>query len=198
MMLNFIANAGSGGLGFRWKRNITYASQKSMLWWGRRHQTQVMYHPGIDPHGWRNILNYYGWGSYTNRYLVVYQDVAYSSYTTAVKAAVIAMARTSKPVGILGWAGGHAQFLNGYVAVGENPAVSTNFTVAAVYLTDPLRSDHMRNTKISMRSFQTGSRTYKFTAYRFTDSPYDDPYTPGRRASYLEWAKRWVIIAPTR
>ena len=41
---------------------------------------------------------------------------------------------------MLGWAGGHAQVIHGYVVTGEDPRISSDFTVQWVYLSDPLRS----------------------------------------------------------
>jgi hypothetical protein len=94
--------------------------------------------------------------------------------------------------------GSHAQIINGYDVYGQDPAISSDFTVTDVYLTDPLTSDGYRNLRINNNSFQNGSTTYRFTAYNWTDSPTDDPYTPGTLASYLEWYGQWVILAPVK
>lgn len=198
MMLNMIGASDSKGDGFSWVRSTSYETQERILTWERAHQTQVPYHPGVDPNGWRNGLNYLGWGSYADPAARVYEDLAYTSYTTAVKGIVRAIARYGKPVAILGWAGGHAQFITGYVVKGQDPAVSWDFAVSYVYLTDPLRKDGKRDAKISNAVFRSGSLTTRFRPYAFTDSPKDDPYTPGNRASYKEWLGRWVIVAPTR
>ena len=215
MMLNFTAIRHSGGEGFIWRTTRTknssdptnYRDMTSILYFERTHDTLRSSSSGSDPHGWRNALNYYGWGSkaMTDPSRRVYDDLQFTSSGSAVKAAVRAIARFSKPVGILGWAGKHAQVMTGYVVTGQNPALSTDFTVRYVYLTDPLKSDGLVNHKISLRSFQTGTLRYRFQAYREADSPYDDRYTAGwRRSSVLpsvgasEWYRRWVIIAPIR
>jgi hypothetical protein len=215
MMLNFTALRETGGEGFIWRTNKThnspdptnYRDMTSILYFERMHDTLRSSTTGSDPHGWRNALNYYGWGATalndaTKR---VYDDLQYTSSGAAVKAAVRAIARFNKPVGILGWAGKHAQVMTGYVVSGANPAVSNDFTVQYVYLTDPLKSDGFVNTKISLRAFQSGNLHYRFQAYRESDSPYDDSYSSGwRRSSVLptvgtsEWYRRWVIIAPIR
>lgn len=179
MMLNFIASKGTRGSGFRWTKSTSYQTEKSLLAWERAHDTLVWTSKGTDPHGWRNGLNYYGWNSYAATSRMVYQDLAYTSYDAAVKAAVSAMAKFGKPVGILGWAGSHSQIMNGYEVVGEDPAVSSAFSVLAVYLTDSLKKDGLRNARISNADFQGGSLTYRFRAYARTDSPYDDRYTAG-------------------
>ena len=135
----------------------------------------------------------------------MYDDLEYTSYDAAVHAAVRAIARYRMPVGILGWAGGHAQVMTGYVVDGENPAESDAFTVRYVYISDPLYADHMVNKKLSNATFKGGSWRVRFQAYRETDSPYDDPYKPGWRRSSVaswhgpsEWYRRWVIVAPIR
>ncbi len=139
-MLNEIAAAGTGGDGFRWTPSRSYSVQESMFRWTRRHDTLE---PGVgsDANGWRNALNQYGWADYADPDTRVYQVFAFRTYNAAVKAAVQAVARFKRPVGILGWAGGHAQVLNGYTVFGQDPATSTSFTVRYVYLTDPLQRD---------------------------------------------------------
>jgi hypothetical protein len=199
MMLNFIAANGAGGAGFRWTPSVTFAKQTSILAWMRAHDTLASNTPGSDAHGWRNTLNYLGWGSsWTNPAKFTYVDRAYTNATTAVKDAVMAMARTGKPVGLLGWAGGHAQVINGYEVAGEDPAVSGAFTVTAVYLTDPLRKDALRNTRVTMKSFLTGPLKYRFQRYKNTDSPFDDPLTPGYKRSYTEWQGKFTLVVPVR
>jgi hypothetical protein len=215
MMLNFTALRQTGGQGFIWRTSRTkessdphnYRDMTSILYWERTHDTLRSSSSGSDPHGWRNALNYYGWGrsAFTDASKRVYDDLQFTSSGAAIKAAVRAIARFNRPVGILGWAGGHAQVMTGYVVTGANPAVSNDFTVRYVYLTDPLRSDGFVNEKISLRNFQSGNIRYRFRAYRESDSPYDDAYSGGwRRSSVLpsvgssEWYQRWVIIAPVR
>ena len=211
MMLNFIALTGSGGNGFRWRTNrvknslTNYEDLTSILWWERAHDTLAAGAKGSDAHGWRNAMNQFGWGTaaLTDPSKRVYDDLAFNSFDAAVRAAVKAIAVYRKPVGMLGWAGQHAQVITGYVVTGADPAVSDDFTVAAVYLSDPLQSDQMPNNIIGIGKFRTGWWHYRFQAYRMVDSPYDDPYTPGWRRSSVrslasEWYQRWVIIAPIR
>ncbi|MEO8274333.1 MAG: Ig-like domain-containing protein [Chloroflexota bacterium] len=200
MMLNSIDTRGTEGEGFLWTHTTSSTTQTNILAFDRAYMTQVQYHGGADAHGWRNGLNYYGWGrdAMTDPTKMVYKDLAYSTYTAAVKAAIQAIARYNNPVGFMGWAGGHAQFINGYIVYGEDPATSLNFTVQSVYITDPLHSDYARNLKLSNHDFQFGSTKYRFRAYIYTDSPSDDRYTPGTTASYKEWLHKWVIIAPVR
>lgn len=216
IMLNTIAARGTGGPGFVWtsyrvKNNTAnprdLRDMTSILAFERAHDTVNSTARGSDAHGWRNALNSYGWGpaTMTDPAKMVYADRAYSSFDGAVKGAVKAIARFGMPIGILGWAGGHAQVMTGYVVVGENPAVSDNFTVRYVYLSDPLRSNAIVNRKLSVSALRSGALHSRFQSYRGTDSPYDDPYTSGRLPGSVsptrgrsEWYHRWVIVQPIR
>jgi cell division septation protein DedD len=211
MMLNYIALSGTGGKGFQWHTSrvknsrTNYHDLTSIYYWERTHDTLAGSAKGSDAHGWRNALNQYGWGStaVTDRSKRVYDDLAFNSFDDAVRAAVRAMAIYRKPVGFLGWAGQHAQVITGYVVTGGDPALTTDFTVVSVSVSDPLASDHIVNTSISLAQFRSGNLHYRFQAYRMVDSPYDDRYTPGYRHSSIrsstsEWYHRWVLIAPIR
>jgi hypothetical protein len=192
-MLNTIAHDGTGA-GLVWKPTTSYSVQGSILSYERAHMTMLESSAGTDPHGWRNALNYYGWGSIDAG---VYVDTAYGSFDAAAKAAVSAIARTGKPVGILGWAGGHAQFITGYTVTGADPATgSTAFTVVGVRLTDPLRADGYRDTNVTVAQWKSGNLKLRFRAYTQTDSPYRDPIDG--RVGKSEWFGKWVIIRPVK
>ncbi|HEY5629275.1 MAG TPA: hypothetical protein VIR16_07165, partial [Candidatus Limnocylindrales bacterium] len=121
-MLNFIALTGSGGPNFLWKPTTSSATRDALLLFERRHDTLANTSRGTDPHGWRNALNYYGWGAAAVQSSgMVYKDVRYSTYSDAIHAAVRQLVLTRKPVGILGWAGHHAQMLTGYYGLRGNP-----------------------------------------------------------------------------
>ncbi|HET7026825.1 MAG TPA: hypothetical protein VFI28_03945 [Candidatus Limnocylindrales bacterium] len=212
-MLNTIALRGTGGPGFTWRSSTAKNDPAnphdltSILAWERQNDTLAASSNGSDAHGWRNALNYFGWGrdAMIDPARMVYQDHAFTSFAAAVHAAVSALARYDKPVGILAWAGGHAQVLTGYVATGDDPRRSNDFSVAYVWLSDPLKSDGYVDRKISVTSLQSGDLHYRFRSYLETDSPYDDPFTPGylpasvpATTSASEWYRRWVIVAPVR
>jgi hypothetical protein len=216
IMLNTIAYRATGGPGFRWtpyriKNNLVDTRDPrdmvSILYFERRHDTLSSLGSGSDPHGWRNALNLYGWGSaaMTDPAQNVYQDLEFDTYEAAVHAAIRAIAIYRMPVGIATWAGRHAQVMTGYVVDGEDPAISDAFTVQSVYISDPLRADGYVNAKITNMIFRAGSLRIRFRRYRETDSPYDDGYQPGWLRSSVsltkgpsEWYGRWVIIAPIR
>jgi hypothetical protein len=103
VMLNtmFYASAATGAASTRgsasaatfvWKPTVSYNMQKSILRWERGHMTMLLSTPGSDVHGWRNALNYFGWGSITAG---VYADYSYKTFTEAALAAVRALAMTS-------------------------------------------------------------------------------------------------------
>jgi hypothetical protein len=109
-MLNTIALRRTGGPGFSWTpyrvRNSAdpadLRDMTSILAFERSNDTLRTTSAGSDAHGWRNALNYYGWGStaMTDPSRMVYEDRAYGSFGSAVKAAVKAIARYGMPVGM--------------------------------------------------------------------------------------------------
>jgi hypothetical protein len=211
MMLNFTALSGAGGRGFVWRTSRTknVASDPddmiSLFTFARGHDTLVSAGDGSDAHGWRNALNYFGWGNAAmlDPAMRVYEDRAYGTFDAAVRSAVVAIARYRMPVGMLGWAGGHAQVITGYKVTGQNPLTSSAFTIEAVYLSDPLASDNLVNALVSMDRLRNGSPRVRLARYTQTDSPHDDPYTPGVirssvRTGPSEWYGRYVLIVPIR
>jgi len=196
VMLNLIAARGTRGDGFVWAITTSWTTQEDILAWERSNDTLDAGALGSDPHGWRNALNHYGWNSFQTFGDRHYEDLSYSSFDAAVKAAVAAIARENEPVGILAWSGGHAQVMTGYTVYGQDPASSSDFTVQSVFLFDPLSGDGLADARISYSALQSGSTTYRFTPYDWTDSAADDPYMPGNIPSWQEWYGKWVIIAP--
>jgi len=99
-----------------------------------------------------------------------------------------------KPVGILAWAGKHAQMVVGYYGLSGDPFATdkagkfTNaFTVAGFYLADPLRSQALVNARVSYATLKSSNNLkLRFRPYLEKDSPYD------------EWYGKFVIIAPIR
>ena len=206
-MLNFIVAARSGGTGFRWKTSLSTTTRDKVLAYERAHDTLATASRGSDPHGWRNALNYYGWGaSALVDGQMVYEDVAYPSYGAAIHAAVRQMIVTRKPVGILGWAGHHAQMLTGYYGLVGDPFATNadgswanTFTVVGLYVTDPLRSDAVVNHRVGYTALATTTNLHlRFRSFLQLDSPYDDGYTPGYRRSRTEWYGRFTVLLPVR
>jgi hypothetical protein len=205
-VLNFIAIRGMGGSGFRWQVTLSGATRDGILAWERTHDTLAGGN-GSDPHGLRNALNYYGWGSqalYAG--YRTFDDYSFSSYDGAVKSVVRALIRTRKPAAILAWAGRHVQMVTGYYGLSGDPFAKdslgryTNaFTVAGFYLSDPLYSQAWVNRAIAYSTLKsTGNLKMRFRPYIETDSPYDDPYTAGTRPARDEWYGRWVVVMPIR
>jgi hypothetical protein len=193
-MLNTIFYSGSDP-SMVWHPTTKFAAQESILAYERAHMTMSLTSPGSDPHGWRNALNYYGWGSINAG---VYVDAAYSSFDSAAKAAIVALAQTRKPVGILAEYGRHAEFITGYKVTNADPATgSLDFTILGVYLTDPNRSGHRSDSWISYTAWRTGPFRVQFFPYEQADSPRRDK-VDGRVAAWREWLGKWVIIAPVK
>lgn len=175
-----------------WKPDVNYTRQESILAYQRKTGTMSLTWHGADAHGWRNSLNYYGWGSINAG---VYADQSFTSFDAAVKSTVIAIALYRKPVGILSMAGNHAQIVTGYKVTGGDPRTgTTSFTVVGVYLTDPLQSHGFRDYYISLATWKSGGKTIRFTPYEMTNSPYKDPIDG--QTGNAEWDGKWVIVAP--
>jgi hypothetical protein len=192
-MLNTIYYDGSSQA-MKWQPTTSVIVEKLILGYERSNMTMLARSAGSDPHGWRNALNYFGWGSARAG---VYADSAYSSLDAAARATVSAIARYGKPVGILAFAGGHAQFVTGYRVSGDDPrSGSTHFTVLGIYLTDPLRSKGHRDTWISYADWARGGTWVRFSPYLQSDSPYRDPIDG--KIGTREWYGKWVIVNPVR
>jgi len=129
--------------------------------------------PGADVAGWRNALNYYGWGSMTAG---VYADLSYKTFKEAAVATVRSIAMTDMPVGVLGWYGSHAQIVTGYSVTGISRTGSTNFKINGIYLTNPLMErHHLDYYVIVSASGQSGPDEVRFAPYYQPDSIYKDP-----------------------
>jgi hypothetical protein len=206
-MLNFIGLHHTGGNGFDWTPDVSGKTRDYLLYWARVHDTMSGGH-GTDPHGWRNLLNSFGWGPEAvwagpDR---VYDDRAYGTFEGAMDDTVRALVKTGKPVGLLGRAGGHALMVTGYYGLSGDPFAKddagnyTNaFTLSGFYITDPLGSAKMVSRAVPWYTLKfSGDSRIRFQRYDQTDSTLDDPYTPGVKRSVDEWYKRFVVILPMR
>ena len=192
-MLNTIDTYGAPA-GFVWKPTVTLLEQRIILIYERSHMTAPISTRGSDVHGWRNALNYYGWGSIDAG---VYQDEAYPSFDAAAKRAVSALATTRKPVGILGTNGTHAQFITGYKVEGDDPTFgSMNFKILGVFLTDPWRGAGHRNYYVEYSRWQSGTYWVRFSEFMPTASHTKDPIDG--KIGKDEWYGNWVIVAPVK
>jgi len=192
-MLNTVSYAATAS-GLVWQPTTSYDTQESILAYERAHMTMLVTSAGTDPHGWRNALNYYGWGSMSAG---VYRDSSYSSFDSATKAAVSALARYHKPVGILALAGGHAQVMTGFEVIGDDPSTgSMNFTIVGVDITDPYAWAARRDSWVTLADWRSGGTWVRFSPYLESDSPYRDPIDS--KIGYDEWYGKWVIIDPVK
>jgi hypothetical protein len=132
---------------------------------------------GSNPAGWAAALNRYGGA--------VYSVGKYIDSGSAIRAAVTRLRVTNRPVGLLVFRGRHAWVLNGFEATAD-PAVTSNFTVTAVYVTGPLYPrepnsygyDQPPNTRLTVNQFTTSY------FWRYYDS------------SLTTWNNYWVIVQP--
>jgi hypothetical protein len=175
----------------RWHADTSYETTESLLAFERSNMTMLAGSAGADPHGWRNALNYYGWGSVKAG---VYRDSAYTSFDDAAHAVVSSVARRLRPVGILARSGSHAQLVTGFVVAGEDPRVGDDYTIVGVYVTDPLRRVAMRNRWVSLEEWNSGADAIRFTPYLQNDSPYRDGIDG--HVGVSEWYGKWVILDP--
>ena len=179
---------------FSWKPSTSYQTQEALLAYERAHMTMVASSAGTDAHGWRNGLNYFGWGSLGSG---VYADQAFTTFDAAAKSVVHSIAVYGKPAGILAWYGGHAQYVTGYTVTGADPRTgSMDFTMTGIFLTDPLKKQAMRDTWLSYRTWRYGAPTIAFSRYLQKDSPMVDPIDG--RTGVSEWYNRWVVIVAVR
>jgi putative cell wall-binding protein len=193
MMLNMAAyDGGTAPDGFAWAPTRSFDVQTTILAWEREHMTQPKSGTdGSDPHGWRNALNHFGWGSMEAG---VYRDLAYGSLDSALKQAIVSAARFGKPTGLLMLGGTHAVVLHGWDVAGDDPRTgSLDFGVLGVYLSDPWQPNGHRNYYVSRASLASGSKWVRFSPYLETDSNVLDPIDG--QVGRDEWYGRYVIVA---
>ena len=178
---------------FRWASSVTWNTLETVMWFERSHMSMTKGLKGSDPEGWRNGLNYWGWGSI---YADVYRDTTYKSFDAASHAVVDSIARTNKPAGVLGWAGSHAQYITGYTVQGDDPRISDNYTIIGVYLSDPLREQALPTTYLSLRKWKSGPYSLQFARYRELGSGLVDPIDG--QIGDKKWYGKWVVIQPVR
>ena len=176
-----------------WQADTSHRTTETLLGYERSNMTMLAASAGTDPHGWRNALNYYGWGSINAG---VYRDAGYSTFDAAARAVVSSVARSRHPAGILARSGRHAQIVTGFVATGDDPRIGDNFTIVGVYVTDPLRSAAMRDVWVPLEEWLSGPDTIRFATYLQTDSPYRDVIDGG--VGMTEWYGKWVIVSAVR
>jgi hypothetical protein len=179
-----------GGPVFKWTLSTGRKTTATLLKYERA-TTSTRPGVGSDPHGERNALNYYGWGSLDAG---VYQDMAFATFDQAAKATVQSIAATGKPVIVFGINGKHAQLVTGFTATGSDPRTSMDFAVVSVKLTDPLLREYHRDTTLSYATWRSGPLDVRFGAdWETWESTGRDPVDGLVGAT--EWRGNWVIVA---
>jgi hypothetical protein len=175
-----------------WAVDVSIEKQSEILTYERKTGTMSLSSPGADAHGWRTALNFYGWGVDAAG---VYVDQSYKTFDEAAKATIMGIALYRKPVGVLGWAGDHAQVISGYKVTGMDPRRgATDFVIEGVYLTDPLKADAYKNEYVPLEYWRTGNHLLRFTPYAMKNSPGKDAIDG--KVCNTEWGGKWVIVAP--
>ncbi len=133
---------------------------------------------GSDPEGWAAALRVHGAGD-------SYHVVEKATFRGAVRAAVRALRKTGKPVGLLVGHGSHAWVMTGFSATAD-PAVTNAFEVTAVYIMGPLypRPKHYGFDPPPNKRVTIDRLRSKFL------TRYHDRLGPSR------WDGSYVIIAP--
>jgi len=197
MILNFIYQNGSGGEGFDWELNTSNQKQRKLRSWIRAHDTLYPGGVGSDPNGWRNGLNKFGWNEFKKQNKRVYEVMTFNNKDNAMRTIVESIAKYDKPVGVIGWNGKHAYIVHGYVADGD-PAESDDYKVKSIFMTSPLRSDHIVNKKISYRNFKKGKYNERLTRYHEDDSPFKDKYSSGNKRADKDWSNSIILLIPVK
>ena len=70
------------------------------------------------------------------------------------------------------------------------------YRIMGVYITESLQSAAMRDTYVTLATWQSGATAVRFTPYLETDSPYQDPIDG--QIGRTEWYGKWVIIDTLR
>jgi putative cell wall-binding protein len=197
MMLNFVALGSTPpGDGFAWTPSVSLDLQTQILAYERANMTMVLDGTnGTDPHGWRNALNFYGWGSLTAD---IYRDQAFATADAGLKAAVVAAAEFGKSTGMLMLNGKHAEVINGWDVEGADPSTgSTDFTINGVWLTDPWQPSGRQDAYVQLPWLQSAASGFlRFGPYLETDSPGTDPIDG--KVGKDEWYGKYVIVAAVR
>ena len=162
-MLNMVSDA-SKGKAFAWVPSVAYDLQTQILAYEHQNVTMVLTGTyGTDPHGWRNALNTYGWGSMTAD---VYRDEAFATQGEALRTAIVAVTRFGKPSGIFMLNGKHAELINGWDVAATPATGSTDFSVNGVWLTDPWQPNGRRDTFVQLAWLQSARSGFlRFGAY---------------------------------
>ena len=108
----------------------TAASQRTSFSWMRAHNRYALpLSAGVDAQGWAAGFAHY----VDSRYRLHVQ----TSFSAALRSAVISLRRTNLPVGITVEHGNHAWLITGFTATAD-PAATSSFTVTSVRVVGPL------------------------------------------------------------
>lgn len=145
----------------------------SFYTWGRAHNAYAYPTAGLDPASWSALLTVNGAGAYT--------DLSFSTYSDAIREAVLLLRETGKPVGLL-------------VDHAHHAWVMTGFTASA----DPLRSPYVvTGVTIMGPLYPRASHGYDpHPGTHLTVSQLMSYFTDYREVFPVRWSGKYVIVAP--
>ena len=184
IMLNYIRKSGAE---IPWGVDTSFSKQEEILKWIRNHDAYPDGKIGSDMVGWRDGLEHFGG--------VPYAIMTFDSFNAAAKQIVKSIAEYNMPVGILGWAGRHAQIITGYDVVGNDPRKSDNFVIKDFRVTDPLEADRMIHEKVKYGTLRGGPRRIRYKRDTDTYSTLIDPVT-GDNPADKNWIGKFVMVVP--
>ncbi|MEA2610966.1 MAG: hypothetical protein QOG32_692 [Chloroflexota bacterium] len=166
-------------------RNIVFrtadhsrANQQRYFTYMRAHdQYRIPVSDGVDPAGWAAGLR---------RFVDArYRLVASTTFSTAIRTAVVNLRRTNLPVGITVAHGDHAWILTGFTATAD-PAVTSQYTITSVRVVGPLWGLQNRTYGYDMRPdrrLSLGQLLHFLTPWHYA-------------RIRMAWEHRWVSIQP--
>jgi PKD repeat protein len=159
------------------KDRSVHSSSEQSSWYnlGRRLNRYRYSYAGVDPQGFAGILNTVGAGPYR-----VYSG---AGYQTTLRYAAKRMRLTGKPVGLFVGHGSHAWVLNGFTATAD-PAVTSQYTVTAVYTMGPLWPKQTRGYFDRPPNTRFSNATFASILTRYDD-----------RINTI-WDYRYVVVVP--
>lgn len=162
----------------RGRQDRSYANQRIYERYARLHDRHAgLNYSGSDATGWAAALNHFNGGS-------GYRVHADGTFLRAIHDAALRLRLTGHPVGLLVKHGNHAWVMSGFRATAD-PALTSDFTVTAVYIEGPLFPKQQAN------GYDMAPDTrLSLTRLRLFFRRYSDRH-PG-----TTWDRRFVTVQP--
>jgi hypothetical protein len=152
------------------RRDVSSRLQSRIFAYARAHDSLSNSRPGSDPKGWAAALRRFGAGGY--------RHASFSTRGQAMQAAVSALLRTGRPVGLLVHHGRHAWVMTGFTSAVE-PAGTSSVRITGAYISGPLSGSDPRPN----RWMTAATLNANFTTYL-------------ERDGWRGWIRKFVVILP--